>query len=86
MAKGIFTVNFTVEEILAIHASAKAQVTAGERIMSWGDSGVSVTKDFPTNPMEVLAECNYALRLLEPATYKRRRRVVGGSVHHNLKK
>lgn len=66
MAKGIFITGFTVEEVKAIQAKAKALLMEGKTIMSWTDGGgTSVTKQLVMPVAEVLEECAYALRRLE---------------------
>ena len=76
MASGLFTVGFSVAEVLAIQAKAKAMLLEGKTIMSWGDSGTNVTKEFPLTVEKTLDECAYALRRLDPATFGRRRWVA----------
>lgn len=76
MAQGLFIVGFTADEVRAIQAKAKALLLEGKTIMVWNDSGSSVTKQFPITVKETLDECAYALRILDPATYGRRRRVL----------
>lgn len=69
MAKGIFITGFTVEEVKAIQAKAKALLMEGKTIMSWTDGGgTSVTKQLVMPVAEVLEECAYALRRLESVT------------------
>lgn len=68
-AKGLFTTGFTKKEVKSIQAQAKALLMEGKSIMSWSDGGgTSVTKQFAMPVAEVLAECAYALRRLEPVT------------------
>lgn len=76
MAQGLFIVGFTVDEVLAIQTKAKQLLLEGKTIMSWNDSGSSVTKQFALTVKETLEECAYAFRILDPATYGRRRRVL----------
>lgn len=76
MAQGLFVVGFTVEEVQAIQAKAKQLLLEGKTIMSWNDSGSSVTKEFALSVKETLDECAHALRILDPDTYGRRRRVA----------
>lgn len=66
---GLFITGFTVEEVLAIQARAKALLLEGKTIMSWSDNGTSTSKQFVMPVKEVLAECAYALRKLDPHTY-----------------
>jgi len=84
MAQGLFIVGFTVEEVRAIQAKAKQLLLEGKTIMSWNDSGSSVTKQFALTVKETLEECAHALRVLDPATYRPRRRVLvsrAGVIH-----
>lgn len=76
MAKGLFVTGFTVPEVLAIQAKAKALILEGKTIMNYTDSGTSVGKQFAMNPADVLDECAYALKKLDPATYGKRSRVL----------
>ena len=48
----------------------------GKTLMSWGESGSIATKQFPMTVKETLEECAYALRTLDPGTYRPRRRVA----------
>ena len=76
MAQGLFIVGFSVEEVRAIQNKAKELLLEGKTIMAWNDSGSSVTKEFALTVRETLDECAYALCILDPATYGRRRRVL----------
>lgn len=76
MAKGLFVVGFTIEEIRAIQAKAKQLLLEGKTIMSWNDSGSSVTKEFALPIERVLEECAHALQVLDPATFGKKRRVA----------
>lgn len=68
-ARGLFLVGFSLEEVKAIQNRAKAMLLEGKTIMSWNDgSGVSTSKQFVMPVAEVLAECSYALRRLDPAS------------------
>ena len=80
MAQGLFVTGFTVADVLAIQSKAIQMLKEGKTIMSWGDSGTSVTKQFPMTVKETLDECAYALRVLDPATYAPRRRVLQSTV------
>ena len=80
MAQGLFITGFSVAEVLQIQARAKELLMEGKTVMAWGDSGSSVTKQFPMTIKEVLEECAYALRVLDPATYGRRRSVAQSQV------
>lgn len=80
MAQGLFITGFTVAEVLQIQSKAKEMLVEGKTVMQWGDSGSTVSKQFPMTVKEVLQECAYALRVLDPATYGRRRNVAQSSV------
>lgn len=75
MAQGLFTVGFTVAEVLSIQAKAKKMLMEGKTLMSWGDSGSNASKQFPMTVKETLEECAHALRVLAPGTYGRRTRI-----------
>jgi hypothetical protein len=75
MAKGLFTTGFTVAEVLSIQSKAKQMLLEGKTIMSWGDSGSSVSKQFPMTVKETLEECAFALQKLHPEVYGRPRKV-----------
>lgn len=81
MAQGLFTVGFTVTEILRIQARAKEMLMEGKTLMSWADSGSNATKQFPMTVEKTLEECAHALRVLDPATYGRRRRIVTSAIN-----
>lgn len=80
MAQGLFITGFTVAEVLSIQEKAKQMLMEGKTVMSWGDSGTSVSKQFPMTVKETLEECAHALRVLDPATYGPRRRVAQSTV------
>lgn len=86
MAQGLFTVGFTVAEVLHVQAKAKALLLEGKTVMTWADSGSSVSKQFPMTVKETLEECAYALRVLDPATYGPSRRVASSEVSDYLPK
>lgn len=69
MAQGLFITGFTVAEVLQIQAKAKELLIEGKTLMAWGDGGSSATKQFAMPIKEVLDECKYALRLLDPQNY-----------------
>jgi len=73
MARGLFITGFTVAEVLAIQARAKALILEGKTIMNWNDAETSVAKQFTMPVDQVLDECAHALRVLDPATYQRPR-------------
>jgi len=68
-AKGLFVRGFTADEVKAIQAKAKTLLLEGKTIMSWNDGGgTSVTKQMVMPVSEILEECAYALRRLEPTS------------------
>ena len=44
MARGLFITGFTIGEVLAIQARAKALLLEGKTIMKWNDAATSVSK------------------------------------------
>ena len=86
MAKGLFTVGFSIAEVRKIQKRAKELLLEGKTVMAWGDSGSSVNKQFAMPVSEVLEECACALRQLAPQTYGRRRRVASSVVSGYLPK
>lgn len=75
MAQGLFTVGFSVAEVLQIQTKAKQMLLEGKTLMSWGDSGSSASKQFPMTVRETLDECAHALRVLDPTSYRPRQRI-----------
>jgi hypothetical protein len=75
MANGIF-IGLSESDILAIRDKAVAMLKEGKSIMSYSDSGTSVSKQFVMPVKEVLAECKMALQLLDPATYGSRTTII----------
>jgi hypothetical protein len=71
MARGLFIAGFSVAEVLAIQQKAKQLLLEGKTIMNWNDAETSVSKQFTMPVDQVLEECGYALRVLDPATYGR---------------
>lgn len=67
-ARGLF-VNFSLSDVQAIQAKATELILQGKTIMSYGDQGTSVSKQFPMEIDMVLEEVNYALRELDPDEY-----------------
>jgi len=80
MAQGLFITGFTIAEVLSIQTKAKQMLMEGKTVMSWGDSGASVSKQFPMTVKETLEECAHALRVLDPATYGARRTTATSEV------
>jgi len=75
--QGLF-IGLTEDELLAIRAKAVSAITAGLNVVSYSDSGSSVSKQWALPPKDMLAEANYALYLLDPQQYAnlRRRSVI----------
>ena len=86
MAQGLFITGFTVAEVLQIQTKAKELLMEGKTLMEWIDSGSTATKQFTMPVKEVLEECAYALRILDPQTYGPRRRVAQSRVFPFLDK
>ena len=79
MAQGLFTVGFTIAEILQIQAKAKQMLLEGKTLMNWTESGSSAGKQFAMPVKDTLEECAFALRKLDPQIYGGRRRTIGRS-------
>ena len=73
MAKGLL-IGLTEDELLAIRAKAVAAITQGLNVVSYSDSGSSVTKSWALKPDVMLDEANHALYLLDPQQYASLRR------------
>ena len=67
--------------MLQIQTKAKEMLVEGKTVMGWGDGGSTATKQFTMPVKEVLEECAFALRTLDPATYGPRRRVAQSTVY-----
>ena len=74
-ASGIF-IGLSESDILAIRDKAVAMLKEGKTIMSYSDTGTSVSKQFVMPVKEVLAECKMALQALDPDTYGKRVTVI----------
>jgi len=66
---GILVGLFSEAQLLAIVATATADITAGRAVTSYNVPGLSVTKDRPMTPKEMLLEARYALQILNPTLY-----------------
>ena len=60
MARGLF-IGLTEDELLAIRNKAVTAITAGLNVVSYSDSGSSVSKQWALPPKEMLDEAGYAL-------------------------
>ena len=86
MARGLFITGFTVAEVLAIQRRAKELLLEGKTVMNWNDADTSVSKQFAMTVAEVLDECGLALRVLDPATYGKPRKVATSFIDGYLPK
>ena len=86
MARGLFITGFTISEVLAIQQRAKEFLIEGKTLMTWNEAGSSATKQFTMPIDQVLEECAYALRILDPATYGKPRTVAVSHVSGYLPK
>ena len=68
MARGLF-IGLTEDELLAIRAKAVTAITTGLNVVSYSDSGSSVSKQWALSPKEMLDEVGYALFQFDPQTY-----------------
>jgi hypothetical protein len=80
MAQGLFIVGFTVAEVVLIQSKAKEMLMEGKTLMSWADGGSNATRQFAMPVKEVLEECAFALRSLDPETYGSRHRTSQSGV------
>lgn len=76
MAKGLFTVGFSVQDVLDILATAKANLKKGALITSYSVAGTNVSKALTAPTLEVIDECVHALRVLAPDKYQPLRTIV----------
>ena len=67
-ATGCFLI-LSQARIEAIADKAGALLMEGKTMMSYGDSGTSVSKSFPMDIQTVLVECRYALQVKDSAQY-----------------
>ncbi|CAB4147219.1 hypothetical protein UFOVP510_18 [uncultured Caudovirales phage] len=75
-ARGLLTVGFTVQEVLAIQARAKADLLSGKVLTSYSEGGVSATKQIVMSTEKLLDECKYALQYLDPVAYPKPKRFL----------
>jgi hypothetical protein len=66
---GIFAIGFTEQDVLDIIAKAKTYIKQGKVTMSYGDSGSSASKQFTLPIDQVLMECQFALKKINPTVY-----------------
>ena len=55
--------------IEALVDKAYENLASGRVLMSYSDSGTSVSKDWPMSVEQVLVECRYALQIKDPQQY-----------------
>lgn len=55
--------------IEALVDKAYENLASGRVLMSYSDSGTSVSKDWPMDVHTVLVECRYALQIKDPQQY-----------------
>jgi hypothetical protein len=67
-ASGCFLI-LTQSKIEAIADRAATLLMEGKTMMSYSDSGTSVTKSFPMDVQQTLIECRYALQVKCPEEY-----------------
>lgn len=68
----------TEAEILVTRNAARALIAGGKTIMKVSGGGRESEKAFPMPPMQVVFECNAALKHANPARYGRRGRKSHG--------
>ncbi len=68
---GCFRQGFTKDEVNQILTNAKAVFIedGGEQIVSWSSSGHQASSIYPIKAHEIIAECIYALQILDPENY-----------------
>ena len=67
-ATGCFLI-LSQARIEAIADNGAEMICSGAKMMSYSDSGTSVSKTFPMDPHQVLIECRYALQIKDPQQY-----------------
>lgn len=67
-ATGCFLI-LTQARIESIADKAGLMLLEGKTMMSYSDSGTSVSKSFPMDVKTTLVECRYALQIKDPAQY-----------------
>ena len=67
-ATGCFLI-LSQARIEALVEKAYENLASGRVLMSYSDSGTSVSKDWPMSVEQVLVECRYALQIKDPQQY-----------------
>lgn len=77
-ASGIF-IGADEDWLKATKQKAMEKFAQGTVVVSYSDSGSSVSKQLTASPKDIIAECNLALFTLDPVTYANlgRRSVFG---------
>ena len=68
MARGLF-IGLTESELLAIRDKAVTAITTGLNVVSYSDSGSSVSKQWALSPKEMLEEAGYGLYQFDKQAY-----------------
>lgn len=69
-------VGWTKQEVLDVLTRAKALLKEGKTVMTYTATGTSVGKQFTMPVADVVEECGYALQVLDPDSYPKRRRYL----------
>lgn len=67
---GIFNL-LSEDDILAIQAKAIQLIKEGKTIMTYTGEGNEWQKEFTMNPRDIMVECNYSLKYVNPDFYGR---------------
>jgi len=69
--QGLFIDVFTQVEIESLLTEAKKVFTDadGAQLVTWSSTGLTVTKRFNLDALQMVKECMYALRMIDPTTY-----------------
>lgn len=65
---GLFT-DLDEDTVLQIRAKAIEMVLAGKTLLQWSGEGTEARKAFTLPVDQVLSECRYALRMINPSVY-----------------
>lgn len=62
--------DFDLQEVLALRATAKEELKSGAmQVTQWRSGDTSATRLRELSTLAVIAECKYALAILDPETY-----------------
>ena len=59
----------TEDQVLALYNKCFSLLMEGKTIIHWAGEGAEVTKQFPIPIEDMMAECRYCLRQINPTTY-----------------